>query len=264
LSTRFAEIDGRRIAYEDTGEGRLPVILAHGFLMDRTMFEPQVRALGGDHRVITWDERGHGETVDDGAPFHYWDLAEDLAGLLDHLGIDRAVVGGMSQGGFIALRFALAHPERVIGLVPLDSQAGLELEENMPTYDRMHDTWVGEGPSDQLSEMVAAVIVGGTAEQNRPWIDKWRARPPRSLTRIYRTLMDRDDVTGRLGEIQVPALVVHGEADPAIPMERAEELCAGLTGCHGVVRVPGGHAANLTHPDAVNLALIEFLERLEG
>ncbi len=106
-----AEINGQQIYFEDTGpvaDSDAPtVILAHGFLMDHEMFAPQVAALRDRHRVITWDERGFGQTGFDGQPFSYWDSAADCLGLLDHLGIERAVVGGMSQGGFLSLRVAL-------------------------------------------------------------------------------------------------------------------------------------------------------------
>ena len=103
----FADINGQRIHFEDTGGVGVPLVLAHGFLMDSTMFEPQVAALRDEWRVITWDQRGHGQTVSDGQRFSFWDSAADLAGLLDQLGIQQAAVGGMSQGGFIALRLAL-------------------------------------------------------------------------------------------------------------------------------------------------------------
>jgi 3-oxoadipate enol-lactonase len=96
----FADINGQRIRFEDTGGDGTPVVLAHGFLMDREMFAPQVGALSPEFRVITWDERGFGETEFDGQPFTYWDSAQDCLGLLDHLGLDRAVSGGMSRAGF--------------------------------------------------------------------------------------------------------------------------------------------------------------------
>ena len=81
----YAEVNGQRIYFQDTGGDGAPVILAHGFLMDRSMFDPQVEALGADHRVITWDERGFGQTEFDAQPFTYWDSANDLLGLMDHL-----------------------------------------------------------------------------------------------------------------------------------------------------------------------------------
>ena len=101
--------------------------------------------------MITWDERGFGDTEYDGEPFTYWDSAADCLGLLDHLGIDRAVVGGMSQGGFVSLRAALTAPERVRGLILIDTQAGQEDPEVLPLYQGMLDDWVANGPSDELA-----------------------------------------------------------------------------------------------------------------
>src|SRR5262245_4732984 len=122
----YADARGQRIHYEDSGGSGPAVVLAHGFLMDRTMFDPQVAALSPDVRVIRWDGRAHGETEWDGRPFTYWDSASDLIALLDHLGLERAVVGGMSQGGFVGMRAALTHPERIEGLVLISTQAGVD------------------------------------------------------------------------------------------------------------------------------------------
>ena len=88
-----ASINGQQIYYEDTGGSGPAVILAHGFLMDHEMFAPQVATLRDNYRVITWDERGFGNTEFDGRPFSYWDSASDCLGLMDQLGVDRAVVG---------------------------------------------------------------------------------------------------------------------------------------------------------------------------
>src|SRR5690349_485309 len=133
----YADVNGQRLHYQDSGGTGLPVVLAHGLLMDHEMFAPQVAALRDRYRVVTWDERGHGLTETTPDDFSYWDSADDLRGLLDALGIERAVVGGMSQGGFLSLRFALDHPERTIGLVLIDTQAGLEDEEKLPQYEMM-------------------------------------------------------------------------------------------------------------------------------
>lgn len=259
-----ATINGAEIAYDDTGGDGPPVILAHGFLMDRTMFAPQVEALRGTHRVITWDERGFGDTVYDGAPFTYWDSASDCLGLLDHLGIERAVVGGMSQGGFISLRVALLAPDRVRALILLDTQAGSEDPAVIPLYQGMVDAWVADGPTDDLASTVAGLIVGDPA-LSVEWIAKWKARPQESLRQPGATLLTRDSVWDRLGEITAPALVVHGTADASIPLDHAERLVAGLPHAVPLVAVEGGtHAANLTHPEEVNAAMVPFLADLRG
>src|SRR5712691_2790300 len=154
------QINGQWIHYEDTGGTLGPLVLAHGILMNSQMFDPQIEAKSPDWRVITWDERCHGETESTNDPFTYWDLADDLRGLLDHLGVERAVICGMSQGGFIALRFALKYPERVSALVLLGTQAGTEDPEKVATYQVMLDVWEAEGLNDQLAETIASIILG--------------------------------------------------------------------------------------------------------
>ena len=255
----FAEVNDQRIRFDDSGGDGPVVILSHGFLMDREMFASQLDALTGEFRVITWDERGFGETEFDGQPFTYWDSARDCLGLLDYLDIDRAVLGGMSQGGFLSLRAALLAPERVRALVLIDTQAGLEDPERLPAYRQMQETWLKDGPVDDLTAIVASLIVGDPAH-NDVWIAKWKELDRESMRAPADCLFERDDITERLGEISCPAIVFHGTADQSIAMERAEELCHGLPGCDGVVRIEdASHAANLTHPDAVNGPLLEFL-----
>jgi len=256
-----ADVNGQRIWFEDTGGDGPPVILAHGFLMDADMFVHQVEALRDRYRVITWDERGFGRTEYDGEPFSYWDSAADCLGLLDHLGIERAVVGGMSQGGFLSLRVALTAPERVRALILLDTQAGTEDADAVPEYERMRDGWLSAGPVDGLARAIAGLIISDD-DVSPAWIAKWQAQPNSYIEQPFTTLMSRDDITDRLGEIMCPALVVHGTEDVSISMERAEALAAGLSGCDGVVEVSGAHAANLTNPGPVNDAIVAFLADL--
>ena len=258
----FADVNGQRIRFDDSGGDGPPVILSHGFLMDREMFAPQVEALAGEYRVIAWDERGFGETEFDGKPFTYWDSASDCLGLLDHLGIERAVLGGMSQGGFLSLRAALSAPERVRALVLIDTKSGVEDPERLPAYRQMQQTWLEVGPVDELSETIAGLIIGDPT-LSADWIAKWRRLPRESMGPPADCLFDRDDVTDRLGEIACPAIVFHGTADLSIEIALAEQLCSGLSGCTGVVRIDGApHASNLTHPDEVNGPLLKFLSSL--
>ena len=257
----FAPVNGQQIHYEDTGGDGPPVVLAHGFLMDLTMFEHQVAALRDQYRVITWDERGFGETVFDGQPFTYWDSASDCLGLMDHLGIDRAVVGGMSQGGYLSLRVALTAPERVRALILLDSGAALDAPEKLAANSGMVEMWLAVGPVDELAQAVATIIIDD-ARENPTWIAKWQSRPKELLAEPARCLLTRDDVSPRLGEITCPALVIHGTEDTAITREHAEEMAAGLAGGGGGGEVRGAHAAKLTNPPPVNDAILDFLAGL--
>jgi pimeloyl-ACP methyl ester carboxylesterase len=258
----FADVNGPRIRFDDTGGSGPAVIFSHGFLMDREMFAPQVQALSSEFRVITWDERGFGETEFDGQPFTYWDSAQDCLALLDHLEIERAVLGGMSQGGFLSMRAALLAPDRVGALVLIDTQAGVEDPDRLPAYRQMRETWLEQGLTDDLAGAIASLIIGDQALSGA-WIAKWRALAPASMQAPADTLFDRDDITDRLGEITCPAIVFHGTADISIEMPLGEALCECLPGCVGLVRVEHGtHASNLTHPDQVNGPLLEFLRSL--
>ncbi|MBA3653011.1 MAG: alpha/beta hydrolase [Actinobacteria bacterium] len=255
-----AEVNGQRITYEDTGGSGPAVIFSHGFLMDHTMFEPQVDALRAEFRCVAWDERGFGGTPATG-PFTYWDSANDALALLDLLGIESAVFGGMSQGGFVSLRAALTAPERVRALVLIDTQAGQESKDVEPAYEAMVEDWVANGPHETLVGAVASIIFGGGYDPG-PWIAKWQAAPKEDIREPFTTLLGRDDVTDRLGEITAPAIIFHGEEDGAISMDKAEALESGLGNCVELVRIPGGgHASNLSHPDAVNGPLLEFLRK---
>lgn len=254
-----ATINGTDIHFQDSGGSGPVVVLSHGFLMDHTMFDPQVAALRSTHRVVTWDERGFGGTRATGS-FSYWDSARDVLGLLDHLGVEKAVIGGMSQGGFLSLRVALTAPDRVRGLILIDTQAGTEDADKVDGYGLLHQTWIEHGPTP-VQDVIAGLILGPGRWDD--WFAKWARMEKEQFTLAFRCLMDRDDVTGRLGEIDAPALIVHGDADAAIPVAKAERLRDGLGGPTELVVVPGApHAANLTHPEPVNAAIVRFLATL--
>jgi 3-oxoadipate enol-lactonase len=256
----IATVNGTDIHYADTGGDKPAIVLSHGILMDHSMFDRQVAALAGDYRVITWDERAHGGTATAGA-FTYWDSARDVLALLDHLGVDAAVLGGMSQGGFLSLRAALLEPDRVRALILIDTQAGLEDPANADSYQQLHEIWMEQGPAP-VQEVVSAIILG--AGDWSDWYAKWAAADRDQFSLAFGALMERDDLSSRLGEIQCPALVIHGTADAAIPMAKAEALQAGLGGKTTLAVIEDGtHAANVSHPDAVNTAMLNFLRTLE-
>ncbi|CAB4651807.1 unannotated protein [freshwater metagenome] len=254
-----AHINGTTIAYKDSGGPGPVVMLSHGFLMDHSMFDAQVDALRTQYRVITWDERGFGGTKATGE-FTYWDSARDVLGLMDHLGIHAAIVGGMSQGGFLSLRTALLAPDRVKALILIDTQAGTEAPETIEPYNQLHAAWLEHG-AVAVQDVIASIILGpGSWDE---WYAKWSVLQPEQFSLAFNCLMHRDDITDRLAEIKCPALIIHGTDDVAIPMEKAELLRSGLGGESSLVAIQGGpHAANMTHPEPVNAAIVQFLEKL--
>lgn len=258
-----AQINGQNLYFRDSGGDGPAIVFSHGLLMDHEMFGPQLHQFRHGWRCITWDERGHGQTANDHIePFTYYDSADDLAALLDHLGVERAVLVGMSQGGYLSLRCALTHPEKVRALVLIDSQAQLEDSEKTAGYAQMMDVWAAQGLPDPIADTIGMVILGEGWPGDAAWKEKWRKWQPHNIKACFQTLAHRDDISGKLAQIDVPALVIHGEADMAITLDRAEDMARRLPRST-LVTVPGaGHAANLTHPEPVNQAIEQFLATL--
>lgn len=252
---------GATVGFTDSGGDGPVVVLSHGLLMTHAMFVDQVAALGSTYRVVTWDERGHGAAEHEGT-WTYWDSAGDLLALLDHLGVEQAVLGGMSQGGFLSLRAALLAPERVRALVLIDTQAGPEDPAVAPLYQGMTDAWALAGP-DPATLAFAAETILGPGTDHAPWKAMWAELPWHRAAQVMHPLLEREDLTDRLGEITCPALVIHGTADAAIPVEKAQALVDGLSRARPLVLIEGaGHAANLSFPQPVNAAIAAFLASL--
>ena len=256
---KTSNVNGITLAFEDSGGSGPVVILSHGFLMDHSMFDAQVAALKNSYRVITWDERGFGGTRAE-ADFTYWDSANDVLALMDHLNVASAVVGGMSQGGFLSLRVALTAPERVKALILIDTQAGTEDPATIEPYNQLHAAWLEHG-AVAVQDIIAGIILG--PGEWSEWFAKWGAMQPDQFSKAFNCLMHRDDITSRLGEIKCPSLIVHGTADVAIGMEKAEVLRDSIAGTTTLVAIEGGpHAANMTHAEPVNAAILQFLGSL--
>lgn len=257
-------INGWKLFYEEAGSGP-PIVLLHGLLMDHTMFEPQVEALKDRYRVITPDLRGHGESERRAEDHNQWDLMEDHMTLCDELGIDRAVFGGVSQGGFQSMRAALRHPERVAGLILIDTQAGPEDSTKAPLYEAFAEVVKSDGWNEEILSTATISIFGSSASEQlkRHWMDKWLAEPTHASPESLRAVTRRDDITDRLGEISAPSLVIHGEEDVAIEMEKAEALANGLGNLIELVKIRNaGHSSTIEQPEFVNEAIERFLSKV--
>lgn len=257
------DVNGTSIRYEDSGGDGPAVLFSHGFMMDHTMFDAQVAALAPEYRCIRWDERGFGDTPSL-EPFTYWDSADDAVAVLDACGVDRAVFVGMSQGGFLSLRAALAHPERVGALVLIDTAADVDDAETIEGYHGMLAAFGSDDDAtwDGVTEGVAGLILG-TPELSAEWMPKWRARRGMDINTPGQALLGRDDISDRIGEISCPVMIVHGTADQAIEPARSQKIADAVSDCRQVLLVDGAaHAPNMSHPDEVNPALQEFLAGL--
>jgi pimeloyl-ACP methyl ester carboxylesterase len=260
----FADIDDHDIYYEVHGDGPRTVILTHGFVMDHDMWSPQVAELAKRHRVIVWDERGHGMT-DCRGPFDFWDSASDLMGLLDKVGAEKAVLVGMSQGGWVSLRATLKHPERVEGLVFVDSATQTFPADRAVGLREMGDIWCTEGPIGEVGDAMFDIqFVDGF--DGSVWLAKWRARPPKDWRLAWDAILNylaEEPLDERLKDISCPSAIIHGREDTGFPLALAEEMAGWLPQCRELTVIDGAnHCTTLTHPDQVNGALLRFLESI--
>lgn len=253
-------VNGINVHYQDTQEDKPAIIFNHGFFMDSTMFDAQTEALRDQYRIVSIDARGHGATSDGGEPFTYWDLAKDTLGIMDALGIDTAVLGGMSQGGFTALRAALLAPERFTALVLISTEAQATPEAKKAGYYELFATWEQYGPVDGLMEGLSGQLIGDAAF-TAPWIAKWKQIPYSQIAHAGTNLIERDDVTDRLGELTMPALVVSGSQDAGLPFDDQVEFAQALN-AKGLVVFDAGHSLNVTKAAEFNEVLLDFLATL--
>jgi pimeloyl-ACP methyl ester carboxylesterase len=215
--------------------------------------------LADRYRVVSWDSPGHGETVcADAAPYSFWDLARNQVELMNALHIDRAVVGGVSQGGFTALRTALVAPDRVTSLLLMDTEASALDAGDRAQYEHLFAALAEQGPVDELLTPLAAQIIGDHAAAAE-WVARWRERGvPLGLP--VKCLVERDDVVSRLPEITCPALLLRGSLDMSIPVERVRVLRDHLPKATEIQVIQGaGHSPTLTHPDATASVIASFL-----
>lgn len=221
--------------YEVHGEGE-PLVLISGLASDHTLFRGVIPQLAARYQVVALDNRGVGQTDKPDVPYWIDMMAEDTAGLLRALGIERANVLGISMGGRIAVALALRHPELVKSLILVST-----------FVRRIPQTWWGRLRMDALLAIPALQTIGKANPQ------------PYSALRRQRAASRDYDASGRLSEIRVPTLVLHGRQDRRAPYALAEEMHAGIRGSK-MVAFDGGHLFMLFRQKAFLEAVFAFLD----
>jgi len=259
-----ATIEGATIEYDVRGEGP-SVLLFHAFPLGLSMWDAQVEALMATHRVVRFDARGFGGSAPGDGPLTMERIADDGALLLDHLEIERAVVGGCSMGGYAAFAFVRRHPERLAGLVLQDTRAGADTEEARANRASLATRVLAEGAS-AAAEAFLPKLVGETTRRERPALvaslrERILATSPRGIANALSGLAARADSRETLPTITVPTLVLVGAEDVMTPPGEAATMAAAIPRARLDVIAGAGHLANLEDPVALNAALVAFLAR---
>jgi pimeloyl-ACP methyl ester carboxylesterase len=241
-----------------------PVVLLHAFPLDGRMWAPQVEALAGSYQVIVPDLRGFGAAREQAVEEAGMDLlADDVARLLDDRGLDRVVLGGLSMGGYVALAFVRRHPDRLGGLLLLDTKAGADTEQARADRLAMAERVLAEG-SGFLPDATLPRVLGKTSLEERPELVERvaalvREQDPRAIAAAQRGMAARPDSADVLATVAVPTLVVTGEEDTITGPEVGRELAAAIRDARFLLVERAGHLCSLERPEVVNEALLDFL-----
>jgi pimeloyl-ACP methyl ester carboxylesterase len=252
----MAEIsrDGVKIYYEVHGNGP-PLILTHGYSSASAMWQGQIEALSQRHKLVLWDMRGHGRSDYPEDPRAYSEelTVGDMAALLDEIGAERAIVGGLSLGGYMSLAFYRAHPERVRALLIIDTGPGFKKDDARDAWNkRAHDT------AERFEREGLAALKSASAERSMV-----THRDASGLARAARGMLTQRDarVIESLPDIKVPSLVVVG-ADDAPFLAASDYMAAKIPGASKAVIPAAGHAVNIDQPQAFIEAVLPFLDGL--
>ncbi len=252
------------IAFDDIGSG-IALVLLHAFPLNRTMWEPQVSALVTECRCITIDCRGFGDSPH-APPYSMDRYADDVAGVLDTLQIEQAVVVGLSMGGYIAFALWRRHRERIRGLVLADTRPGADTPEGAERRRRLMDVAHTQG-STAVANLQIAALMGQTTREKRPDIYDAVHRmiaqaPVEGIVGALEAMIARPDSTPTLSTITVPTLIVVGEEDTVTPVAEARALHDNIAGSRLEVLQQAGHLSSLERPAAFNTVVTEFLASL--
>jgi pimeloyl-ACP methyl ester carboxylesterase len=247
--------DGVKIYYETHGAPSAPaLLLSHGFSATSQMWRGQIDELARDHHLILWDLRGHGRSSypEEEALYGHDLSVADMNALLDEVGAERAVVGGLSLGGYLSLAFYAAHPQRVRALLIIDTGPGYKSATARAAWNER-----AEGTAQGFEGEGLASLRTRSAEMAPE-----QHRSADGLVHAARRMLAQfdDRVIRSLPEIRVPALVLVGSQDEPF-LAASDYMTHKIPGAEKVVIEGAGHAANLDQPDAFNAALRTFLRR---
>jgi 3-oxoadipate enol-lactonase len=256
------KLNGVTIAYRDRGQRhRAALLLIHGFPFDHRMWAAQLTGLSTDSRVIAPDLRGFGRSEVTPGPLTMEQHADDLAALLDHLAIERAIIAGLSMGGYIAFALWRRHRRRVQALILLDTRAEPDAPQAKANRDAMAAVVRRSGSAAITGDLLPRLLAPGNVSNRRiaeRVLTTMADQPAEGVAGALTGLRDRADSRSTLPTITVPTLVLVGAQDALTPPADAAAIAAAIPGARLVVTPHAGHLSALENPRAVNRAMRDF------
>jgi 3-oxoadipate enol-lactonase len=258
-----------RLFVEQRGKtSGVPLVFWHSLLCDGGMWEPMIRELEAQHRIINIDAPGHGRSSPTLTPYAMDDSVDAAIAALDALAIDRCVWVGLSWGGMIGMRLALRVPERLVGLALFDTSANAESRRKIPSYLAMAAVARRFGAVPFLLDRIVPIYLSKATRARQPaLVQQFREhvanmRPASVGHAVDAVIFRRDDIRPRLPEIRVPTLVVCGDDDVATPLDRSETIARAIHGAALRRIASAGHLSAWEQPAAALHHLVPWLAGL--
>jgi pimeloyl-ACP methyl ester carboxylesterase len=263
----FLEVDGARIHYLDKGTGEPALVLLHAFPLHSGMWAPQFEALSTDWRVVAPDFLGFGGSDAPDSLFRSTlvGFADLVAGLLDGLGLDEVVLGGLSMGGYVSFAFLRQYAERVVGLILADTRAAADTQEAFDRRTEQQDQVARIGTATLIEVLLAGLLSEDTRANRLDLVEQVRrlmANPAAGYIGGLEAMKHRPDATAELAGIAVPTLVLVGEDDAPSPPDVVRAMQERIPKSELAVLPNAGHLSNLEAAEEFNAAVAGFLARL--
>ena len=260
-------VNGDEYFYEEKGSG-FPIVFGNSLLFDHRMWDQQVETLSSRYRCVTYDFLGHGGSSVGVEGYSLEDEAENLHALMAQWVASPAHMAGLSMGGMVDMRLALAHPEDVRSLALLDTSAEEEVAERRPQYEALAGAARANGPESVVDLVVPFFFSTGFQQSQPEQVAAFRQQFIDSnidgIEQATKAVTRRTSVLGRLSEIKLPTLVIVGSDDISTTPDRAQHIAEGIAGARLETIAGSGHMTAIEQPERISQLLSEFLARVDS
>ncbi|MES2618757.1 MAG: alpha/beta hydrolase [Bacteroidota bacterium] len=262
------QVNNFDLSYNDVGEGKITVIFLHGFPFDKSMWQLQIDALKSSYRAIACDIRGFGKSKDEESELSIDMFADDLIAFMDHLGIEKAIICGLSMGGYIALNAIQKSPNRFEALILCDTQCIADTAEvKAKRYETIAQIAVN-GVTDFNEGFLKAVFHEDTLSHKKELVEKLRSvvftNSQRIITAGLIALAERKETCLLLNKIAVSTLIICGREDGITPLIQSINMQTSIKGSQLKIIDLAGHVSNIEQPTEFNKHLLYFVSTIRS
>lgn len=259
-------VNNFELYYDDIGEGNVPIIFLHGFPFDKSMWQGQLDFLKSSYRVIACDIRGFGKSTDEESHLSIDLFAEDLIAFMDELEIEKAIICGLSMGGYITLNAHQRFSDRFEALILADTQCIADTPEvKEKRYDAISEIEVN-GVANFNEGFIKKVFHKDSFTNKKELVEELRSvvfsNPEHIIQRGLAAIAERSETCSTLDKITIPTLIICGKEDSVTPLAQSEAMKESIEGATLQVIENAGHVSNLERPDEFNKHLSDFLKAI--